>query len=89
MRALIFLEMEVLCSGFNVMFPKSQNGRILPNKLHFEKLIPLFFANIKSWRRESVLIFVCFGLFSEIWSFYGFYPITAAKAYFTVHFPKF
>ena len=71
MRALIFLEMGLLCSGFNVMFPKSQNGRILPNKLHFEKL------------------FVCFDLFSEIWSFYGFYPITAAKAYFTVHFPKF
>ena len=52
-------------------------------------LTHFLFSNFKSRRKESALIFVCFGLFSEIWPFYGFYPITAAKVYLTVHFPKF
>ena len=36
------------------MFPISQNGRILPNKLHFEKLIPLSFCQL---REEQDLVF--------------------------------
>ena len=45
LRALIFLEMGLLFSGFNVMFPKLQNSHILANKLNFDKLRPLSFKN--------------------------------------------
>ena len=74
--------MGLLFSGLNVMFSELQNGHILAKKLNFEKL------TLKVGEKK-VPFFVYFGLFSEIWSFYGVYPIIAAKVYFTVHFPKF
>ena len=43
MRVLIFLEMGLLYSGFNVMFPKTQSGCIFsPTFKVREKKVPLF-----------------------------------------------
>ena len=46
LRALIFLGMGLLFSGFNIIFPKLQNGHILVNKLNFEKLSQLSFLKL-------------------------------------------
>jgi len=62
LRALIFLEMGLLFSGFNVMFLKLQNGHILANKLNFEKLSPLSFLQLLKLEKIKCLYFCTFWL---------------------------
>ena len=60
LRALIFLEMGFLFSGFNVMFLKLQNGYISANKLNFEKLSPLSFLKLLKLGENKVPLFYYF-----------------------------
>ena len=62
LRALIFLEMFFLFSGFNVMFLKLQNGYISANKLNFEKLSPLSFLKLLKLEKIKCLYFCIFWL---------------------------
>ena len=62
LRALIFLEMGLLFSGFNVMFLKLQNGCISANKLNFEKLSPLSFLKLLKLEKIKCLYFCIFWL---------------------------
>merc|ERR1711942_567343 len=62
LRALIFLEMFFLFSGFNVMFLKLQNGYISANKLNFEKLSPLSFLKLLKLEKIKCHYFCIFWL---------------------------
>ena len=62
LRALIFLEMGLLFSGFNVMFSELQNGHILAKKLNFEKLSPLSFLQLLKFEKRKCLYFCIFWL---------------------------
>ena len=62
LRALFFLEMVLLFSGFNEMFPKLHNGHILANKPNFEKISPLSFREFFKLEKTKCLYFCVFWL---------------------------
>ena len=62
LRTLIFLEMGLLFSGLNGMFPKLQNGYIFGSKLNFEKLNQLSFFKLLKLEKIKHLCFCIFCL---------------------------
>ena len=87
-RALIFLEMDLLFSGFNVIFLKLQNGHILANKLNFEKLSQLSFVKLLKLEKIKCLYFCIFWLIFRDMAILWILPYYCSKSLFYSTFPQ-